>query len=126
MKKRVLLTVLVVVLVFSFLFVGCASATYSWLYRVWKIVGWGVFLADGRAVQSDAVAELKVTKVLPSEDFEGDYGFVDAASNPVSYEIMDAKVVDGKTVRFSVNDNGTIRTFVGELVVGNTAIGTWE
>jgi len=39
---------------------------------------------------------------------------------------MDAKVVEGKTVRFSVNDNGTVRTFVGELVVGKTAIGTWE
>jgi len=126
MKKKTLLGVLVVVLVFSFLFVGCASATYNWLYGVWKIAGWGVFLGDGRSVPSDAAAELNVTKVWPSEDFEGNYGFLDGASKPVNYTIMDAKVVEGKTVRFSVNDNGTVRTFVGELVVGKTAIGTWE
>ncbi len=126
MKKRVLLTVLVVVLVFSFLFVGCASATYSWLYGVWKIVGWGVFLADGRSVQFDAVAELNVEKVLPSGDFEGTYGFTNSESQSVSFEIVSAKIVEGKKVQFAVIDNGTPRTFTGDLVLGSTAIGTWE
>jgi hypothetical protein len=125
MKKKVLMTLLVIILAFSFLFVGCASATYSWLYGVWKLAGWGVFLADGRDVQADAVAELSITGVLPTGNFSGSYSY-GSEDSKVSFDIADANIVEGRTVQFNVNDGGTTRTFIGELVVGTTVIGTWN